>query len=443
MRKVLVILSVAAIVLSFDRTTTGQSPQSSPTLPRTAEISDRVLGEVTAIDLTTKRISVRTETSQQITVNVDDKTLIRRIPPGETNVEKAAVVNFADIAVGDRVLARGKLDGDTLQTRILLIVSSSELARRAEQSRAEWQRRGISGTIVTLDPVTKEIMLRSRTSTTAPPIRIAASGGDVRFKRYAPNSTHYKDAIPSTFEQLKVGDYLRALGDRSQDGTSFKPEEILAGSFRMAGGIITEVNQSTREVKIKDIQTRQTLTIVISEDSKLRHLPAELLARMEQSMETSATAQAGGAQEVRVMTPNGPGMRRIMAIPPAEQNQPSRPGQQPSSNRAAVPGAQGSRAGGPGITMRRIPQDATPTEGPQTGNEDYQETVEKLPPINIADLKRGDGVIISSMGGGDPSRLKVILLVTGVAEFLKRVEEARNTRPGYELDLALPGLGAQ
>jgi hypothetical protein len=438
MRNVLVILSVAAIVLSFGRTTMGQSPQSSPTLPRTADISDRALGEVTSIDLTTKRISVRTETSQQITVNVDDKTLIRRVPPGETNVEKAAVVNFADIAVGDRVLARGKLDGETLQTRILLIVSSSELARSAEQSRAEWQRRGISGTIVTLDPVTKEIMLRSRTSITASPIRIAASGGDVRFKRYAPNSTHYKDAIPGTFEQLKVGDYLRALGDRSQDGTSFKPEEILAGSFRMAGGIITEVNQSTREVKIKDIQTRQTLTIIISEDSKLRHLPAELLARMEQSMETTATAQAGEAQEVRVMTPNGPGMRRIMAIPPAEQNQPSRPGQQPSSNRAAVPGA-----GGPGITMRRIPQAATPTEGPQPENEDYQESVEKLPPINIADLKRGDGVIVSSMGGGDPSRLKVILLVTGVAEFLKRVEEARNTRPGYELDLALPGLGAQ
>ena len=143
------------------------------------------------------------------------------------------------------------------------------------------------------------------------------------------------------------------------------------------------------------------------------------------------------------MTPNGPGMRRIMAIPPAEQNQQTRPGQQPSSNRAAVPGAQGSRAGGPGITMRRIPQDATPTEGPQASNEDYHETVEKLPPINIADLKRGDGVIVSSMGGGDPSRLTGILLVTGVAEFLKRVEEARNTRPGYELDLALPGLGAQ
>ena len=433
MRKLLVILSVAAIVLSFGGTTTGQSPQSSPTLPRTAEISDRALGEVTAIDLTTKKISVRTETSQQITVNVDEKTLIRRVPPGETNVEKAAVVNFADIAVGDRVLARGKLDGNTIQTRILLIVSSSELARRAEQSRAEWQRRGISGTIVTLDPVTKEIMLRSRTSITAPPIRIAASGGDVRFKRYAPNSTHYKDAISSTFEQLKVGDYLRALGDRSQDGTSFKPEEILAGSFRMAGGIITEVNQSTREVKIKDIQTRQTLTIVIGEDSKLRHLPVELLARMEQSMETTATAQAGEGQEIRVMTPNGPGMRRIMAIPPGEQNQQSRPGQQPSSN----------RAGGPGITMRRIPQDATPSEGPQADNEDYQETVEKLPPINIVDLKRGDGVIVSSMGGGDPSRLTVILLVTGVAEFLKRVEEARNTRPGYELDLALPGLGAQ
>lgn len=440
MIKALVILTVAT-ALGSGITTKGQSPQSSPAVPRTAEtrpISDRVLGDVTAIDSTTKKISVRTDTSRHLTANVDDKTLYRRIPPGETNVEKAVVINFADIAVGDRVLARGKLDGDTIQTRILLVVSSSELARSAEQSRAEWQRRGIAGTIVSLDPATKQIMVRMRTSFGPLPIRLTASNSDVRFKRYAPNSTRYKDAIPSTFEQLKVGDSLRALGDRSEDGASFKPEEIVAGSFRMAGGIITEVNQSTGEVKIKDIQTGKPLTIVFSKDSMLRRIPTELLARMEQSMETTATVGTDGVQEIRVMTPSGPGIRRIRMLPPGQ------PGQQPPSSGTAASGAQGSRAPSPAgpIRMVRIPDGATPTSAQGGGNEDYQETIEKLPPISITDLKAGDGVIVSSTGGGDPSRATVIMLAAGLSEFLKRMEEAKNARPGYDLDLTLPGLGA-
>ena len=39
-----------------------------------------MLGEVTAIDPANKKISVKAETGQAVTVSVDDKTLYRRIP---------------------------------------------------------------------------------------------------------------------------------------------------------------------------------------------------------------------------------------------------------------------------------------------------------------------------------------------------------------------------
>ena len=436
MRKSSAVLAVIAAVLVSGGTTRGQAPQTPAGAGPTRPASDRVLGEVTAIDPANKKVSVKTETGQAVTVSVDDKTLYRRIPPGETNVEKAAVIGFADIAVGDRVLARGKLDADIIQARVLLVMSRAELARSEEQSKAEWLRRGISGTIVGLDPATKEITVKARTAMGAATIRVNASGDSVRLKRYAPNSTRYRDAAPGTFEQLKVGDQISALGERSEDGASFKPEEIVSGSFRLAGGIITAVNPSTGEVTLRDIKTQQPLTVTVSKNSVLRRLPGELLVRMEESMQstetpqTTQTANGGTIQEIRVMTPYGPGIRRIYVPPAGQQGAPPPP----------------PRGG------ERLPQGAdirivtSPTQGAVSAvsaGVDYQEAIEKLPPITIADLKPGDGIIVSSASGSDPSRVTAITLAAGVEEFLKRQEEARKTRPGYELDLGLPGIGAQ
>jgi hypothetical protein len=439
MRKSSAVLAVIAAVLVSGGTTRGQSPQTPAGAGLTRPASDRVLGEVTAIDPANKKVSVKAETGQAVTVSVDDKTLYRRIPPGETNVEKAAVIGFADIAVGDRVLARGKLDADIIQARVLLVMSRAELARSEEQSKAEWQRRGISGTIVGLDPATKEITVKARTAMGAATIRVNASGDSVRLKRYAPNSTRYRDAAPGTFEQLKVGDQISALGERSEDGASFKPEEIVSGSFRLAGGIITAVNPSTGEVTLRDMKTQQPLTVTVSKDSVLRRLPGGLLVRMEESMQstetpqTTQTANGGTIQEIRVMTPYGPGIRRIY-VPPAGQ-----PG-------AAPPPPRNGERLPQGADIRIVTSAgaaSSPTQGAVSAGVDYQDAIEKLPPITIADLKPGDGIIVSSASGSDPSRVTAITLAAGVEEFLKRQEEARKTRPGYELDLGLPGIGAQ
>lgn len=439
MRKVLTVLAVAAAALAAGVQARGQATQA-PAATQAQPASDRVLGEVTAVDPAGRRISVKADSGQAVAFSVDEKTQYRRIPPGETNVEKAVVIGLADVAVGDRVLARGRLDAGVMQTRLLLVVSRSELARSEEQRRAEWQRRGIYGTVVALDPATKEISLRTRTSPGASPLRLTASGGGVRFKRYAPNSTRYSDAVPSSFEELKVGDQVRALGERSEDGASFKPEEIVAGSFRLDGGIITAVNPAAGEVIIKDIKTGQALTVAVGKDSMLRRLPGELLARMEESMQYTEAPQTtqveggGTIQEVRVMTPSGPGIRRIYTPPPGQSGPPT--GQNARSARPQQDGASIR-------IVRPTEGGAVPSLGAAGANVDYQEMIEKLPPITIGELKPGDGIIVSSTSGSDPRRVTAITLAAGVEEFLKRQEEARKSRPGFELDLALPGVGAQ
>ena len=52
-------------------------------------------------------------------------------------------------------------------------------------------------------------------------------------RRYAPDSIKFSDAKPSTFVELKVGDQLRALGDREPDGTHFTPQKVVTGAFEL------------------------------------------------------------------------------------------------------------------------------------------------------------------------------------------------------------------
>src|SRR4030095_9804575 len=93
-------------------------------------------------------------------------------------------------------------------------------------------------------------------------------------KRYAPDSIKFGDAKPSTFGELKVGDQLRALGDRAQDGTKFTPQKIVTGSFRTVGGTVTAVDPATGEIKINDLEKKKPFTVIIKQDSVLRRFPA-------------------------------------------------------------------------------------------------------------------------------------------------------------------------
>jgi hypothetical protein len=250
----------------------------------------RVLGEVTAIELNAGRVTLKTAQGEQVVVACDDKTLYRRVPPGEKTLDKAVVIGLTDVSVGDRVIARGSAAdaGQPLLARAVIVVDHREIARKKERDRAEWQSRGIEGVVAEVGAETKEVRLLMQSAEGPKSLVIAAGGSNIR--RYAPDSIKYSDAVPSTVGEMKPGDRLRALGNRSDDGARFTAEEIVFGSIRTVGGFVTAVDAATGEIKINDIPTKQTLTIVVSHDSMLRRLPPSLAQKL-------LTAGAGNSAE--------------------------------------------------------------------------------------------------------------------------------------------------
>ncbi|HEX5835509.1 MAG TPA: hypothetical protein VFY34_16720, partial [Pyrinomonadaceae bacterium] len=177
----------------------------------------------------------------------------------------------------------------------------------------------------------------------------------------------------------KVGDQLRALGDRTEDPLRFKPEKVVTGSFRTVGGVVTAIDPATGEIKINELEKKTPLTIVIKQDAVLRRFPQ--------------TGMMGGLGR----GPGGPG------------------GQAPGGG------------GGPGGQR-------------PGGGFNINDMLERLPTIAIADVKVGDTIIVSSTQGVDPTRLTAISLVTGADTLLAML--APRPQPGQATPNPAAGLGS-
>lgn len=371
----------------------------------------RVLGEVTEIDGSGKRVLVKTDAGNIVTVMIDEKTEFLRVPPGETALDKAIKTTLAEIGVGDKVYARGRVSEDhkSVPAQKLIVMAQADIQKKHERERAEWRKRGISGIISGINPQAREITVQSRGREGVKPVVIAAPE-NTQFRRYAPDSVKFSDAKAGSLAELKVGDQLRALGERSADGTRFAAEQVVSGSFRTVGGTVKSVSPETHEIRIEVLGSKQQLTIVINNDSMLRHITPQMAMFLGRAAQGGAPGGPGG------MTPGGGPQGSGMRSP-----------QSGDAPRPAPQGAPTGPGGGPG-----------PQRPGMEGGGDLQDMLERMPALTLADIKPGDVLAVSSTIGADASRLTAITLVTGVDAVLAAMQSPGGARREPNLSTGLP-----
>lgn len=379
--------------------TAGASSASAQNTSAGAAKSDitatYALGEVMSVDATGKQIMLHT-TVGDISVLLGDATKYKRVAPGAKTISDAEAITLADVGVGDRLIAQGKVAADrkSVPARQLIVMSKAAIAQKHERDREQWRRRGISGRVTAVNPATNEITISTRSREGERAVVIGAND-KVSFRRYAPDSVKFDDAKRSSLAEIKVGDQLRALGERSTDGSRFTPEEVVTGSFRMVGGTITAINSATNEIKVTPLQTNQLLTVVVNKDSVLRRIPPEL------AMMVAMRRQGGG------------GFGGGNAGGAAAQSSGNTSGGGQANPAGAVSGREARQGGG------EFPGGNRPRMGGGAGGGDLQEMVERLPGITLADLKPGDMILVSSTTGTNPSRVTAITLATGIDALLR------------------------
>lgn len=386
------------LVLIFTALVSGLGAQTpaAGAPERTQANFTRVVGEVTGIEPGSRSITLKTDGGGAATVTLDDKTLYLRVPPGEKDLKKAVKIGLPEIGVGDRVLARFKvLPGEqpassapavSVPAVSVMVMSKAELAQKHERDRAEWLKRGVVGTISALNPDTKQITVSVPSRVEGPRAIVVESADSAQYRRYAPDSVRFSDAKPSSYAELKVGDHIRVLGEKNSEGTRIKPEEIVSGSFRNVAGVVTTVNAAAGEVVIKDLQTNKPLTVRVNSQSMLRRMP-EMMATM---MARRRQAAEGGASQ-------GSGSAPAAGAPAAASHGPRAGG---GPGRASETGGRAGEVhehtpgnGPPGGESQTSPPWRGGPAGAGAMGGDLQQMFERMPPLNLTDLKAGDAII--------------------------------------------------
>jgi hypothetical protein len=357
-----------------------------------------VIGEVTSSDGASKQLTLKADDGTAYIVTLSDSTSFLRIPPGETDIKKATKIAFSDVAVGDRALARGPLEGDskTVPARTVVIMTKADLAQKHQHDQAEWQTRGVVGSVSALNAANKEVTITTR-GREPKTIVIDASAAD--FRRYAPDSVKFADAKSSSFAELQPGDTVRALGDKNEDGTHLKAEELVSGAFETLAGTVESVDQTANTVQITNLQTKKPLAVHVNQGTLLRRLDPTMAAALARRLRPDASAGGGAGGPAGAGGPSAAGTGP--AAPPAgpQGTPPARPG--------GAGGFRGGGSGGPG--------------GPGGGagaNGDLQQILERMPQLALSELKKGDAVIVSSSKGPDASSVTAFAFVAGVEPFL-------------------------
>jgi hypothetical protein len=341
----------------------------------------RRIGAIKAIN--GNAITLTPDSGPDVAVTVQPNARILRIAPGEKDLKNAAPVQLQDLQVGDRVRVRGQAsaDGASIAALEVIVIPHSDLQALHEQEQADWQKRGLGGLVSAVDPAAGTITISVTTLGGKKEIAVHTSKSTI-FRRYAPDSVKFDDAKPSTMPEIHPGDQLRARGDRSADGSELTAEEIVTGSFRNVAGLVNSVDASSDTITVQDLLSKKPVQVKITSESQLHKLPPEMAQRIATRLKAS-------------MPPGAPGANAGSA--PAAGN-----GQQSAAQGEIRPG--GSAMGG---GMR------------QGGAPDFQQMLNRMPAVTIADLHKGDAVLIVTTQGSATGGGTAITLLSGVEPILQ------------------------
>lgn len=347
---------------------------------------------------------------------LNGKSEFKRISAEKPSLSTATAVTLAEIAVGDKVTISclAPTDGKPLWGRTVYLMTKSDISQKAAKETAEWRTRGIAGKVASVNAQTNQIVLEMSSLMGVTKVTVTPKA-DAKFMRYAPDSIKFADAKTSSISEIKTGDQIRALGDKSTDGTAFTAETVLTGAFRQSAGIVKSVDVTNNEVVVKDTATDKDITIAFGDAILLKRFPPEMAERMA-GMQMPGAARPPGAPGVSGQ--QGQGQVVVQQGPPS--------GQSPANGQA--------QSGGPGRMIG----------GFRAGGVD--DVLERLPNITAADLKVGDTIAILTSGSSViADKVKAIKLIAGVEPFIKMAQAAaamsrRGQGGGNQPGLNIPGL---
>jgi len=360
-----------------------------------AQTPARFVGTITAINGNT--LTVKTDTGDSKQVEIPASAAIKQLAPGQKDLSAAATVQLTDLATGDRVLVKLDPDatGGTPQALQVVAMKQTDIAEKQQKEREDWQSNGVGGLVKSVDATAGVVTLTSGAGPSARIITVRIDKSTV-LKRYAPNSIRFADAQPGPIDAIHAGDQIQVRGEKNADGSEITAAEVVSGGFRNVSGLVSAMDTAASTLTVKDLATKKNVTVHITPDVEMRRLP-DMMARMIAARLKGDSAGASGST-VPARTQAGAG-------PPSPQGAYGQGGQGRGGNAGA---GQGRRNGG-----------------------GLEQVLERAPAVKLADLKKGDAVmLVSTQGSSDVTAIK---LLAGVEPLLESPDASRNLLANWSM----------
>ena len=374
----------------------GQAPASAP---GQAAATAKAVGTVKGVS--GKTITLSPESGGEMSVIVQDGARVLRVEPGSTDLKNAALLQLEDLQPGDRILVRGKAgdDGKSLLAVSVIAMKKADIAEKHAHEREEWQRHGVGGLVKSVDVAAGTVQIDTSALGTNKNVVVNVSKSTV-LRRYAPGSVNFDGAVAAPLEQIKVADQLRARGTRSADGTTLTADEVVSGSFRNIAGTITAIDASGGALTVNDLAVKKPVVVKVAAGAQLKKLPQpmaqRIAARLKGNSGDAAPGNGGQGGSAGQKDANGPGST-------------AGAGAGAASGQGRASGAQrGDQNGAGGAPGER-----------QGGSPDLQQALSRVPAATLADLQKGDAVMIVAMPDLQGNGVTAITLLAGVEPILQ------------------------
>jgi hypothetical protein len=258
----------------------------------------------------------------------------------------------------------------------LIVLSSTEIAKKRELDLDDWKTRGIGGVVREVNAETSEITIELRGANAGG--RLPIETGRANFRRYVAGSLRFEDARASKLAEVHAGDQLRALGDKS--GTNFVAEQIVSGAFKTVGVTVVAVDQQKGEIQATTLDQKKPITVWFNKDSVLHRISPPVAAAIAQKAKGDAGAKAPQ-------------------------------------------------------TPQKTPPGANPSAQPLI---DVQQMIDTLPTVALTEIKPGDVLAVTGAVEKDESRLVAIKVAAGVDLILKALAPAPGKPQSVRLSAGLP-----
>jgi uncharacterized membrane protein YgcG len=343
----------------------------------TAPAADQVRGAITGVAVQTKQIAVTTEKGDPVTVVLSARTVLLRMPAGVTDPKQFVAIELPAVAVGDKLIALGKLSADrkTLDGAKVYILTRADIAQLHKLEDEDWVKRGASGMVVAVDAAARTITVKVASKELGVQL---SDKTDMR--RYSADSFKSTDARPAVLADVKVDDQVRVLGNKDAAGDKIAAERVFFGTFRRISATIDSIDTQANEIKVKDLDTKKLVAIRLDPDSQLKRLDPQMAAMLA---------------------------RRL------------NPGDGGGRGRGGQGGGPGGVAGGRGAGGGR--------------GGDIGQVFDRAPAIELSSLKPGDPIVVLTTAGSVAGRVTAVMLVAGVDALLTSPNAARDIMSGWNL----------